>query len=81
MTASVGSIHSLDPLSAVELAAAVAQAKASWKLDHRHLFAMVQLDEPTKTELASIQPNVPVVRRARMTVWDKSRGVVSEGVL
>jgi primary-amine oxidase len=81
MTASVGSIHPLDPLSNTELAAAVAQAKSAWNLDHRHLFAMVQLDEPTKTELASIQPNVPVVRRARMTVWDKSRGVVSEGVL
>jgi primary-amine oxidase len=81
MKALVGSIHPLDPLSNSELAAAVAQAKAAWKLDHRHLFAMVQLDEPTKTELASLKPNSPVVRRARMTVWDKSRGVVSEGVL
>jgi primary-amine oxidase len=81
MTASVGAIHPLDPLSSAELAAAVAQAKSAWNLDHRHLFAMVQLDEPTKTELASLKPNSPVVRRARMTVWDKSRGVVSEGVL
>ena len=81
MKASVGSIHPLDPFSAVELTAAVAQAKSAWKLDHRHLFAMAQLDEPTKIELASLKPNSPVVRRARMTVWDKSRGVVSEGVL
>jgi primary-amine oxidase len=81
MTASVGSIHPLDPLGSSELAAAVAQAKVAWKLDHRHLFAMVQLDEPTKTELTNLQPNSPVVRRARMMVWDKSRGVVCEGVL
>ena len=47
MKASVGSIHPLDPLSSLELAAAVAQAKSAWNLDHRHLFAMVQLDEPT----------------------------------
>ena len=81
MTASVCSIHPLDPLGSSELAAAVAQAKVAWKLDHRHLFAMVQLDEPTKTELTNLQPNSPVVRRARMMVWDKSRGVVCEGVL
>ena len=49
MTTSVGAIHPLDPLSNSELAAAVAQAKSAWNLDHRHLFAMVQLDEPTKT--------------------------------
>lgn len=81
MASSTVNIHPLDPLSVSELSSAVAQAKVAWDLDHRYLFAMVQLDEPTKTELAGIQLNKPVARRVRMTLWDKSRGAVSEGVL
>ena len=40
--------HPLDPLSAQELKEVVQHARKVWKLDHRHLFAMVQLHEPSK---------------------------------
>ena len=53
------STHPLEPLTADEIAKAVAI------LDHRGLIARVVLDEPTKTELAS---NGPVERRAAITL-------------
>ncbi len=40
--------HPLDPLSGQELKDLVQHARNVWKLDHRHLFAMVQLHEPNK---------------------------------
>jgi len=43
-----GDAHPLDPLSAHELKEVVKHARSVWKLDHRHLFAMVQLHEPSK---------------------------------
>ncbi|MSZ06512.1 MAG: hypothetical protein F2656_05285, partial [Actinobacteria bacterium] len=40
--------HPLDPLSHVEQELIVAHSRTAWKLEEHHLFAMVQLDEPTK---------------------------------
>lgn len=73
--------HPLDPLSADEQRAVVAAARAAWSLDHRHLVAMLQLQEPGKAELAAWRPGDPIERSARVTVWDRSTATVSEGII
>jgi primary-amine oxidase len=73
--------HPLDPLSADEQRAVVAAARERWGLDHRHLFAFVQLDEPAKDVVAAWRPGDPVERAARVSVWDRSTATVHEGVI
>lgn len=45
--------HPLDPLSHGEQELIVAHSRKAWNLEAHHLFAMVQLHEPTKAELSS----------------------------
>jgi primary-amine oxidase len=73
--------HPLDPLSADELRTVVALSREAWALDHRHLFAMVQLEEPAKTALAGWRVGEAVDRAARVTVWNRSTATVTEGVI
>ena len=70
--------HPLDPLSHSEQELIVAHARKAWKLEAHHLFAMLQLHEPTKAELAS---GKKLDRTARVTIWDRKRAVVSEGLI
>uniref|UniRef100_UPI004049138D copper amine oxidase n=1 Tax=Candidatus Planktophila sp. TaxID=2175601 RepID=UPI004049138D len=70
--------HPLDPLSHSEQELIVAHARKAWKLEAHHLFAMLQLHEPTKAELAS---GAKLDRTARVTIWDRKRAVVSEGLI
>ena len=46
-------MHPLDPLSKDELEVVVATLKSQLDLGHQHLIAMVQVEEPSKAELAS----------------------------
>lgn len=73
--------HPLDPLSAAELEAVIAAAKSTWGLDHRHLFAMIQLEEPSKDYVLSWKPGQDLKRAARITVLDRSTAEVHEGVM
>ncbi|HET7899670.1 MAG TPA: primary-amine oxidase [Candidatus Nanopelagicales bacterium] len=73
--------HPLDPLSADEQRAVVAHAREAWGLDHRHLFAFVQLDEPAKDVVTAWRPGDPIERAARISVWDRSTATVHEGVI
>ena len=70
--------HPLDPLSHIELEQVVAHARKVWKLNAEHLFSFVQLQEPTKQEL-KFSENLP--RKARVTIWDRKRAIVLEGVI
>lgn len=81
MSASTLFEHPLDPLSASELEAAISAARSVWNLDHRHLFAMVQLEEPTKAEVLAWQPGDNFERAVRITVLDRATAAVHEGVI
>ena len=70
--------HPLDPLSHGEQELIVAHSRKAWNLQDHHLFAMLQLHEPTKAELSS---GKKLDRTARVTIWDRKRAVVSEGLI
>ena len=73
--------HPLDPLSAQELKDVVQHARNVWKLDHRHLFAMVQLHEPSKEIVNNWKDSDPVQRAAKITLWNSSTSTVIEAVI
>ena len=70
--------HPLDPLSYAEQELIVAHARSAWKLEEHHLFAMLQLHEPTKAQLAS---GTKLDRTARVTMWDRKKAIVTEGLI
>ena len=73
--------HPLDPLSPAELEAVVQALTLDRGLDHRHLIAMVQLDEPSKAAVLAWRLGDPIDRAARVTVWNRAEGVVSEAIV
>jgi len=73
--------HPLDPLNAQELKDVVEHARHVWKLDHRHLFAMVQLHEPSKEIINNWKNSDPVERVAKITLWNSSTSTVIEAVI
>ena len=74
-------IHPLDPLSAQELKDVVQHARNMWKLDHRHLFAMVQLHEPSKEIINNWKNSDQVERAAKITLWNSATSTVIEAVI
>jgi primary-amine oxidase len=73
--------HPLDPLSAQELRDVVEHARNVWKLDHRHLFAMVQLHEPSKEIINNWKNSDPIERAAKITLWNSATSTVIEAVM
>ena len=73
--------HPLDPLSKSELEFFVASLRSSGHLDHRHLIAMAQLEEPSKSALFDFESGKAIDRAARVTLLDRSTGKVSESVI
>ena len=73
--------HPLDPLSADELSAVFNHAKTAWNLTERHLVAMCQLDEPSKSEVLAWKTGDKLVRAARFAILDRSTAEVYEGVI
>ena len=73
--------HPLDPLSAQELKEVVKHARNVWKLDHRHLFAMVQLHEPSKEIINNWKNSDSIDRAAKVTIWNSATSTVIEGVI
>jgi len=73
--------HPLDPLSAQELKDVVEHARNVWKLDHRHLFAMVQLHEPSKEIINNWKNSDPIERAAKITLWNSATSTVIEAVM
>lgn len=62
--------HPLDPLLPAEIRAAVAILKAGTTLDEKVRFVSVNLDEPTKAELAAFAAGAAVTRRAFVLYLD-----------
>ena len=73
--------HPLDPLSSQELRDVVGHARNIWKLDHRHLFAMVQLHEPSKEVINNWKNSDQVERAAKITLWNSATSTVIEAVI
>ncbi|MFM7123937.1 MAG: hypothetical protein ACKOXW_01465, partial [Actinomycetes bacterium] len=71
-------VHPLDPLSKAELEVVVAAMKSDLGFGHQHLIAMVQVEEPSKSELAKFNLGESVQRAARVTVLNKSTCEVKE---
>ena len=70
--------HPLDPLSKNELEILIGALRRDGIIDHRHLIAMMQVEEPSKALLASFRLGENVDRAARVTVLDRSTSKVSE---
>ena len=81
MPANSSYAHPLDPLSAAELSAVFNHAKTAWNLTERHLVAMCQLDEPSKSEVLAWKAGDELVRAARFAILDRSTAEVYEGVI
>ncbi|MDP4981571.1 MAG: hypothetical protein NWQ01_06175, partial [Ilumatobacteraceae bacterium] len=71
-------VHPLDPLSKTELELLIGALRRDGVIDHRHLIAMMQVEEPSKAQLARFRLGENVDRAARVTVLDRSTGKVSE---
>ena len=74
-------VHPLDPLSKSELEVVVATLKSKLNFGPQHLIAMVQVEEPPKSELAKFKSGKSIQRAARVTVLDKSNCEVQECVI
>jgi primary-amine oxidase len=73
--------HPLDPLNAQELKEVIRHARNVWKLDHRHLFAMVQLHEPNKKIINHWKDSDAFERAAKITLWNSATSTVIEAVI
>ena len=71
-------VHPLDPLSKAELELLIGALRRDAVIDHRHLITMMQVEEPSKAQLARVRLGENIDRAARVTVLDRSTGKVSE---
>lgn len=76
-----GNTHPLDPLSAQELRDVVKHARDTWKLNHTHLFAMVQLHEPSKEQISNWKNFDSLERAAKLMIWNSATSTVIEAVI
>jgi primary-amine oxidase len=72
--AAAKAIHPLDPLTEVEIGAACATLMQKKKLPATTRFALVVLEEPSKTRLKAWKQGDAVERTARLTVFDSATG-------
>jgi primary-amine oxidase len=80
--ASAGTVaHPLEPLTADEIAAAVAVLREERELPDTVRFSYVALDEPSKEEVDAYVPGAPVERRAAAVLIDRATGAVAEAVV
>jgi primary-amine oxidase len=77
----VATSHPLDPLSALEIAAAVAAVRAARDPQGRLRFVSITLDEPTKDEVARYATGTPIVRRAELVILDPLTRVGVEAIV
>ena len=73
--------HPLDPLSADEIARAVACVRGAHSLDEHWRFGFIGLEEPAKAELSAWQPGGSIDRRCKAIAWDRRSGEVSEAIV
>ena len=73
--------HPLDPLTADEIASAVAILREQRRLGPRVRFVTIALDEPPKEAVREFSPGDPVVRNAFVSLLDPGDGVAYEAVV
>jgi primary-amine oxidase len=73
--------HPLDPLSAAEIAEAVAIVRAGRALGPRTRFVTVSLREPTRQELRLFRQGVSLERLAEIVLLDNDSGLTSEAIV
>ncbi|MCY7284758.1 MAG: primary-amine oxidase [Cyanobacteria bacterium CAN_BIN43] len=80
-TKAATSKHPLEPLTAEEIAAAVAIARASRSLGDSFRFPCVTLHEPPKSEVLSFQVGDRILRKAFLILLDNATGNTYEAVI
>lgn len=80
-SATVAARHPLDPLSAAEIAAAVAILRASGGLGARLRFASITLHEPPKETVLAFRDGDPMTRAAFVVLLDNDTNYVYEAVV
>jgi primary-amine oxidase len=80
MSLAVTVTHPLDPLTAEEIAAAVAAVRAAHELE-RPTFSMVALVDPPKEAVVAFAAGDAIERRARVTVRDRATRRTYEAVV
>src|SRR3954451_3917846 len=73
--------HPLDPLSAAEIAEAVAIVRAGRTLGPRTRFVSVSLREPTRQELRLYRQGVELERLTETVLLDNDTGLTSEALI
>ena len=71
----------LDPLTAKETEAAVSVLKSAGKVSADSRFAVLTLQEPSKTSVLSFKKGDPLNRQAFAVVLDKKRNICYEGIV
>ncbi len=72
--------HPLDPLTAEEIAAAVAIAKSERQLGAQFRFPTVMLKEPPKAEVLNFKAGDPIHRQAFLVLLDNATGHTYEAI-
>ncbi len=78
MEATISPAHPLEPLTARELAEAVAIVRRTRELSGDVRFVITALDEPDADELAAFDAGGTLVRRAHLVLLDRATGEVHE---
>jgi primary-amine oxidase len=73
--------HPLEPLTAEEIAAAVAIARSSQSLGDSYRFPCVTLHEPPKSAVLAFQPGVPITRQVFLILLDNGTGKTYEAIV
>ena len=80
-TNSVLAQHPLEPLTAEEVATAVAIIKAEHNFGEKMRFAMVVLNEPDKSTVLSFKENDKIEREAFVTILNNADGATYEAIV
>lgn len=79
--ASAQAVHPLEPLTAAEVAQAVAIVRQEKAVGETFRFPVVTLHEPPKTAVLAYQPGDPIERQAFLVLLDNASGSVYEAVV
>ncbi|RBY89049.1 tyramine oxidase [Blastococcus sp. TBT05-19] len=80
-SATAGTPHPLDPLTADEFRAAAAILRRDKAVDERWRFAAIELREPAKDVVRSFRTGDPIRRDARVTLWSRDDGLTYKAVV
>lgn len=73
--------HPLDPLTAFEMTTAVGVLRAAGRVDDATRFSLLHLHEPSKADVLSHRPGMPVRREAFAVLYNWTRNTTSEAIV